>query len=34
MGWYQANEAAGFIASVIGAIVLLVIFGLFTRNRI
>ena len=34
MGWYGANDAAGFIASVIGAIVLLVIFGLFTRNRI
>jgi uncharacterized membrane protein YeaQ/YmgE (transglycosylase-associated protein family) len=34
MGWYDASEAAGFIASVIGAIVLLVIFGLFTRNRV
>ena len=34
LGWYGANDAAGFIASVIGAIVLLVIFGLFTRNRI
>ena len=34
MGWYGPNDAAGFIASVIGAILLLVIFGLFTRNRI
>lgn len=28
MGWYQAGEAAGFIASVVGAIVLLVLYGL------
>jgi uncharacterized membrane protein YeaQ/YmgE (transglycosylase-associated protein family) len=28
MGWYQQNEPAGWIASVIGAIVLLVIYGL------
>ena len=28
MGWYQANEPAGWIASVIGAIILLVIYGL------
>lgn len=28
MGWYQANEPAGWIASVLGAIVLLVIYGL------
>jgi uncharacterized membrane protein YeaQ/YmgE (transglycosylase-associated protein family) len=26
LGWYASGEAAGFIASVIGAIVLLVIF--------
>ena len=28
MGWYQANEPAGWIASVIGAVVLLIIYGL------
>jgi len=28
MGWYQAGEAAGFIASVVGAIVLLLLYGL------
>jgi uncharacterized membrane protein YeaQ/YmgE (transglycosylase-associated protein family) len=28
MGWYQANEPAGWIASVLGAVVLLVIYGL------
>lgn len=27
LGWYQAGEGAGFIASVIVAIVLLVIYG-------
>lgn len=27
VGWYQAGEGAGFIASVIAAIVLLVIYG-------
>ncbi|MBU0745812.1 MAG: GlsB/YeaQ/YmgE family stress response membrane protein [Gammaproteobacteria bacterium] len=28
MGWYQQGEAAGWIASVMGAIVLLVLFNL------
>ena len=28
MGWYQQNEPAGWIASVIGAVVLLFIYGL------
>jgi uncharacterized membrane protein YeaQ/YmgE (transglycosylase-associated protein family) len=28
IGWYQAGEGAGFIASVIVAIVLLVIYGM------
>ncbi len=27
LGWYQAGEGAGFIASVITAIILLVIYG-------
>lgn len=27
MGWYQAGEGAGFVASVVAAIVLLVIYG-------
>lgn len=27
MGWYQAGEGAGFVASVVVAIVLLVIYG-------
>ena len=33
LGFYQAGEAAGFIGSVIGAIILLVIYGMVTRNR-
>jgi len=33
LGWYRPGEAAGFIASVIGAIVLLVIYGVIRKNR-
>jgi uncharacterized membrane protein YeaQ/YmgE (transglycosylase-associated protein family) len=32
LGWYQAGEGAGFIASVIAAIVLLVIYGKLKQN--
>jgi uncharacterized membrane protein YeaQ/YmgE (transglycosylase-associated protein family) len=32
LGWYQPGQAAGWIASVIGAIILLVIYG-FVRRR-
>ena len=32
LGWYQAGEGAGFIASVIFAIVLLVIYGKWRGN--
>jgi len=32
MGWYTAGEAAGFIVSVIGALVLLVIVGMVRRK--
>ena len=28
MGWYKAGEAAGWIASVIGAVILLFIYGM------
>ena len=28
LGWYQAGEAAGFIASVVGAIIVLFVFQL------
>ena len=33
MGWYAAGEPVGFIASVIGAIVLLVIYSLIKSKR-
>ena len=33
MGWYGPNDAAGWIASVVGAIVLLVIYGLVVGGR-
>lgn len=32
LGWYQPGEAAGWVASVIGAIVLLVIYGMVRRR--
>jgi uncharacterized membrane protein YeaQ/YmgE (transglycosylase-associated protein family) len=32
MGWYQAGQGAGFIASVVGAVVLLFIWGLLKRK--
>jgi uncharacterized membrane protein YeaQ/YmgE (transglycosylase-associated protein family) len=31
-GWYQPGQAAGWIASIIGAIVLLVIYGLIRKR--
>lgn len=33
MGWYTAGAGAGFVASIVGAIVVLVIYGLATRRR-
>ena len=33
LGWYAEGEPAGFIASVIGAILLLIIYRLATRGR-
>ena len=32
LGWYAVGETAGFIVSVVGAIVLLVIYGLVTKR--
>jgi uncharacterized membrane protein YeaQ/YmgE (transglycosylase-associated protein family) len=32
MGWYQADQPAGWIASVVGAVILLVIYGLIRGN--
>jgi uncharacterized membrane protein YeaQ/YmgE (transglycosylase-associated protein family) len=33
LGWYSSGEPAGWIASVIGAIIVLFVVGLFTRRR-
>ncbi len=33
LGWYHDGEPVGFIASLIGAILLLVIYRLITRSR-
>jgi uncharacterized membrane protein YeaQ/YmgE (transglycosylase-associated protein family) len=33
LGWYQAGEGAGLIGVVVGAIVVLVVWGLFTPRR-
>ncbi|MGJ7544845.1 GlsB/YeaQ/YmgE family stress response membrane protein [Variovorax sp. LT1R16] len=32
MGWYRAGEGAGFIASVVGAIVLLFVWGMVKKK--
>ena len=33
MGFYQSNESAGFIASVIGSMLLLFLYRLITRRK-
>ncbi len=33
MGWYRPGESAGFIGAVVGAVVLLVIWAMFSRRR-
>ncbi|MEO5671798.1 MAG: GlsB/YeaQ/YmgE family stress response membrane protein [Ramlibacter sp.] len=33
MGWYTAGAGAGFIASVVGALIVLTIYGLVVRKR-
>lgn len=32
MGWYAPGEGAGFIGAVVGAIVVLVLWGMFSRR--
>lgn len=32
IGWYGPDQGAGLIASVIGAIIVLVVYGFFTRR--
>jgi uncharacterized membrane protein YeaQ/YmgE (transglycosylase-associated protein family) len=33
LGWYRPGEGAGFIGAVVGAIIVLFIWGFFTRQR-
>lgn len=33
LGWYQSGQTAGFIGAVVGAVVLLVIWGLISKKR-
>lgn len=33
VGWYAPDEPAGFIASVVGAIVLLVLYGMLRKGK-
>jgi len=33
LGWYQAGEGAGFIGAVVGAIIVLLIYGFFAGKR-
>jgi uncharacterized membrane protein YeaQ/YmgE (transglycosylase-associated protein family) len=33
LGWYQAGQGAGFIGAVVGAIIVLFVWGMVTRNR-
>lgn len=33
LGWYTAGEGAGFIASVFGAVVVLLVYGMVARKR-
>lgn len=32
VGWYQAGEGAGFIGAIVGAVILLVIWGAVSRR--
>ena len=33
VGWYGPNDGANFIGAIVGAVIVLVIWGLVTRNR-
>jgi len=33
IGWYGENEGAGFLAAIVGAFVILLIYRLIVRNR-
>ena len=33
IGWYEAGEGAGLIGAIVGAVIVLLIWGYFTRSR-
>ena len=33
IGWYQAGEGAGFIGAIVGAIIVLFVWGVVSKNR-
>jgi uncharacterized membrane protein YeaQ/YmgE (transglycosylase-associated protein family) len=33
VGWYRAGEGAGLIGAIVGAIILLLVWGVVTKNR-
>jgi len=33
LGWYRADEGAGLIGAVVGAIIVLVVWGMFARRN-
>lgn len=33
IGWYGPDQGAGFIGAIVGAVIVLAIWGLLTRNR-
>lgn len=33
VGWYSVGESAGFIASIVGAVILLFVYGLITGRK-
>ncbi|MCQ0091686.1 GlsB/YeaQ/YmgE family stress response membrane protein [Roseovarius sp. M141] len=33
VGWYSAGEGAGFIGAIVGAVIVLLVWGAFLRSR-
>jgi uncharacterized membrane protein YeaQ/YmgE (transglycosylase-associated protein family) len=33
LGWYSANQGAGFIGAIVGAVIVLFIYGMIARPR-
>jgi uncharacterized membrane protein YeaQ/YmgE (transglycosylase-associated protein family) len=33
IGWYQAGEGAGLIGAIVGAVIVLVVWGMFARRN-